>query len=122
MGTLSELPGVAAQEVEAPTVRTLGGFVGALRAYRAAISAGEHGACTVWRDDAGDYRCEFSRHMVTHDSRRFTNFMAVKSWLREWMPKQHVACVRCKGEKFLGGKEGYDGSYTTSRPCPDCNR
>lgn len=31
-------------------------------------------------------------------------------------------CVRCGGEKFIDGKEGRDGSYTTSRPCPDCNR
>ena len=91
MGTLSGLPGVAADEIEAPTVRSIAGFAAALRKGRAAISAGDRGSCTVWRDDGGGYRCDFSRYMVSHDSRRFTSFKAVKVWLREWMPKQHAA-------------------------------
>ena len=30
-------------------------------------------------------------------------------------------CERCKGTGWLEGIEGRDGSYVTSRPCPNCS-
>ena len=70
-------------------VRSATGFIDKLKSYRAVISAGDNGSCTVWKDDEGKYRCEFTRYMVTKDAQTFTSLRGVRGWLRDWMPKQN---------------------------------
>lgn len=67
--------------------RTAAGLMAILKKGRICSAAGDNGSVTVWRDDKGQYRCEFSRWLSCVDSQVFTTKAAVLRWLVEWMPK-----------------------------------
>ena len=59
----------------------------ALRNKLAATAAGPEGAVSVWRDDAGAYRCDFQWHRVSYESRTFRTLRDVRGWLTLWLPR-----------------------------------
>lgn len=87
MTTLTGLPGVAGDTIEAEWVSSR---TEAMRAFRdgakAVTSSGSNGALNVWLDDEGWYRCEFHRHLRVIGRERFRWKAAVDEWLREWLP------------------------------------
>lgn len=67
--------------------RTVNGFMSILRKGRVCSAAGDRGACTVWRDDKGLFRCDFSRWRVSVNESTSTTKAGVRRWLKEWLPK-----------------------------------
>jgi len=59
----------------------------ALRKHRAVLLAGDNGSITIYRDDVGNYRCEFDRYMVEKSHEIYKTKTAIKSWLSLWMPQ-----------------------------------
>ncbi len=71
--------------------RSISGVMTILRKGRVCSSAGDNGAVTVWRDDAGFYRCDFSRWGRTINCQTVASKAAVRRWLADWMPKMDEA-------------------------------
>jgi hypothetical protein len=71
--------------------RTVTGFMTILRKGRVCSSAGDLGACTVWRDDKGVWHCDFSRWRSSVNEATFTSKAGVQRWLKEWLPQMHAA-------------------------------
>lgn len=85
---LANLPGVSAGTIEISQISSsVSGAMRDLRAQRAATGAGDHGAWTVWLDDAGKYRCEFSRHQVPVNEATYLTLTGVRGWLQAWLPQ-----------------------------------
>lgn len=80
------LPGTTG-DVSGVRVGSVTAAVRELRAGEAVFAAGDDGAITVWKDDAGMLRCEFSRRMWTVDAKSFKYLAAVHQWLKDWWPK-----------------------------------
>ena len=88
MGDLVGLPGVAGGRIkDVQWASSVSGAMRVLLTERAVTGAGDHGAWTVWKDDAGLYRADFSRHHITLSETTFVTKAGVKDWLREWLPK-----------------------------------
>lgn len=83
------LPGVKGGHLRGPMARTVSDFRRAMVDHRAVSSAGDLGAVTVWRDDAGQWRVAFMQYRAIIDTAEFTSKAAVLAWLRIWLPKQH---------------------------------
>ena len=92
-GEMSEfvgLPGVRGGRLRPRgkhTASTVSGFMDVLRTGRICSGAGDNGAITVWRDDKGAYRCEFSRFCISISSAEVISKAAVKRWLKDWLPQ-----------------------------------
>ena len=88
MGNLVGLPGVVGGTIkDVPMARTVSGALRALRTSRAVTGAGDFGAWTVWKDDAGQWRCDFTRHHSTINEATARTNVEIEAWLREWLPK-----------------------------------
>lgn len=88
MTNLVGLPGVRAKAIRnVPVASSVSGAMRALRSSRAVMGAGTHGGWTVWTDDVGALRCDFSRNYVTVNRTTLTRKKEVQAWLREWLPK-----------------------------------
>jgi hypothetical protein len=88
MGDLVGLPGVKGGKItNVRYAETVSGAMRILRTDRATTGAGDHGAWTVWKDDDGQFRCDFSRWGMTIAEAKFDKKKDVEAWLREWMPK-----------------------------------
>lgn len=90
MGRFVNLAGVEGGVIEGDQGRFVGTVsqaMKALREVRLCSAAGDHGAVTVWRDDAGLFRCDFSRHRNTVATALWSKKVEVQAWLREWLPK-----------------------------------
>jgi hypothetical protein len=88
MGNLVGLPGVKGGVIKDVRIaRTVSGALRLLRTHRAVTGSGDHGAWTVWKDDAGALRCEFSRWRSPINEATFTKKKDVKAWLLKWMRK-----------------------------------
>lgn len=90
---LVDLPGVAGGVIEdAMFAKSVSGAINVLRKHRAATGAGDYGAWTIWRDDNGHIRCEFSRHRMAINETTCRSLNEVRDWLVEWLPMtQRVA-------------------------------
>ncbi len=87
MGNLIGLPGVKGGKIaDVSFAKSVSGAMKVLRTHRAVTGAGDHGAWTVWRDDDGKYRCDFSRHRVTVNEIVADTKRAVRGWLTAWVP------------------------------------
>jgi hypothetical protein len=96
MGEYTGLPGVRGGTIKPRgkhIARTVAGVMAILQKGRIASAAGDDGAVTVWRDDEGSWRCEFSRWRSPVDNQTFDTKAAVQRWLVEWMPKLQRASV-----------------------------
>lgn len=69
-----------------PSVETVEEAFDALKSHRVASNDGDHGAVTVWVDDAGAYRCAFTRNCFPIDTAEMRSEDELKAWLEEWMP------------------------------------
>jgi len=88
MGDLVGRPGVAGGRIkDVQWASSVSDAMRVLLTERAVTGAGDHGAWTVWKDDAGLYRADFSRHHITLSEKTFVSRAGVKDWLREWLPK-----------------------------------
>lgn len=88
MGNLINLPGVKGGKIEDVSfASSVSGAMAVLRTERAVTGAGDRGAWTVWRDDAGDFRCEFTRYCITADALTTDTKKAVRQWLTTWIPQ-----------------------------------
>jgi hypothetical protein len=74
-GFAERVPAISAQSVRA-VFRILRDGTGG------ATSAGNYGAFTVWRDDAGKYRCEADRFKQAVDTQTFTTLKQVAAWTK----------------------------------------
>lgn len=92
MGNLINLPGVNGGKIEnVRFARSPSGAMAVLKTDRAVTGAGDNGAWTVWRDDEGNYRCEFSRYCATVNGLTCKAKAEVRRWLGEWIPQIHGA-------------------------------
>lgn len=90
MGEYVDLPGVRGGKLKPRGkhfARTVNGFMVILRKGRICSAAGDNGACTVWRDDDGNWRCDFSRLRSSVNESTFTSKAGVRRWLKEWLPQ-----------------------------------
>jgi len=88
MGNLVGLPGVKGGKIEnVPFARSVTGAMKALKKSRAVTGAGSYGAWTVWQADDSEYRCDFSRYMVTKSKASYTTKAKVYQWLKTWLPQ-----------------------------------
>lgn len=87
--TFTGLPGVAGEKLEGPMTESVSGFMAALRGNRICSAVGSNGAVTVWKDDDGMWRCDFSRYCSTVCGATVKTKAQVREWLREWMPERH---------------------------------
>jgi hypothetical protein len=87
MPVLTGLSGTDGKSRECVFVRSVPATLKVLRSGLAATAAGDNGAINVWRDDDGNYRCEFQRFMSVKDSQIFRHLVSVESWLKEWLEK-----------------------------------
>lgn len=88
MSNLVGLPGVRAKAMRnVPIATSVSGAMRALRSSRAVMGAGIHGGWTVWTDDAGALRCDFSRNCVTVNRTTLTRKTEVRAWLHKWLPR-----------------------------------
>lgn len=83
---LTGLPDTAG-EVEANMVFSATRAIRALRAGRAATTAGDNGAINIWKDDKGRWRGEVMRFMVKIESRTFKTQAAIAPWFNKWFKK-----------------------------------
>ena len=67
--------------------KTVAGAIRLLKKRIVATSAGDNGAVNVWNDKNGKYRCESYQYRSVLDSRVFSSFGGVRSWLKEWLKK-----------------------------------
>jgi hypothetical protein len=81
------MPGVRAKKLKGLMVRSINGYMAALKSYRAATDAGDHGACSVHRQDDGKYCCMFMVRHFTQEQQVFSSQRQVVAWLKEWHPK-----------------------------------
>jgi len=81
-----DLTGVAAKELEGAFVKSAAGAVRGLAKTRVASLAGDRGAVTVWRDDAGKLRGEHSVFLVTRDSIVAKSMAELRRWLDRTVP------------------------------------
>lgn len=65
MANFVGLDGVKGGKLTGEIVRSVSAAMTALKKNRCVSGAGDYGAWIVWRDDAGKYRCDFSRHCIT---------------------------------------------------------
>lgn len=88
MGLFIGLKGVKGGELEGPLVgMTINRFKVALRESRVCSTASDNGAVTVWRDDEGRWRAEYTRFCATVNEAVFETKSQIWVWLKEWMPK-----------------------------------
>lgn len=87
--TFKGMPDVKRGTLRGPMVRTVNGFLIALRKHRICSAAGDDGAVNVYRADDGTFRCSFCRYLAYVSNETFTNKTAVRKWLREWLPKMY---------------------------------
>lgn len=74
---------------EGPFVRSVTGAMKAIREHRVCSCAGDHGAVTLWRDDDGVLRAQFSRYLSTKVEAQFETKKAASDWLKTWLPRVH---------------------------------
>lgn len=87
VATFSGMPGVRRKSLKGPIVgASPNQFMTALRKYRTASAAGDHGSVMVYIDDAKQFRCQFHRWTVVNESEAFKFKTQVKAWLAEWLP------------------------------------
>jgi hypothetical protein len=91
MGRFIGLPGVAGGVLEGDCAASVSGVLSCLKNARVSSAAGDYGAVTVWVDDEGAYRADFSRHRSSLDEQVFGTKAQLKAWLTEWFPKMHAA-------------------------------
>lgn len=84
------LPGVAAESIDGPNVKSVTGALEAMKAERMCWFAGDYGSINVWRDDDGKLRANFCRYQAVLDEEIFTTKKALQDWLRAWTPKLHT--------------------------------
>lgn len=82
------LEGIRKKEVGGKFVGTPAAAIRALKDNRVASLAGDRGAVTVWRDDAGNLRGDFSRWRITQDS----ILAKSKAELRRWLDRVAPQC------------------------------
>lgn len=82
------LEGIKKKKIDGKFVRTPAAAIRALKENRVASLAGDHGAVTVWRDDAGKLRGDFSRWLITQDS----ILAKSKAELRRWLDRVAPQC------------------------------
>ena len=81
------LPGVKAKKLKGLMVRSVRGYLVALKTHRVASDAGDHGACSVHRQDDGNYCCMYMVRWSTQEQSVFSSQRQVSAWLKEWHPK-----------------------------------
>jgi hypothetical protein len=90
MGRFVNLTGVNGGVLEGSFEHHFSTITGAkriLKTERICATAGDAGAVTIWIDDAGAYRCRFSRHGATENEECFGAKFKAFDWLKEWRPR-----------------------------------
>ncbi len=89
MGDLVGLPGVKGRIENVKYADSVSGAMKAFKTERAVTGAGDFGAWTIWKDDEGRYRCDFSRYCATVNTEMFGTKVGVREWLKKWLPQVH---------------------------------
>ncbi|WP_026960561.1 hypothetical protein [Aliagarivorans taiwanensis] len=67
-------------------------LLAAAKQYGLSMDAGPEGSVEVWRDDKGQFRCQFTEsHVVDESSISVGDADAAEQWLNQWWPKQYDA-------------------------------
>lgn len=82
------LEGIRKKKIDGKFVASPAAAIRALTDNRVASLAGDRGAVTVWRDDAGNLRGDFSRWQITQDS----ILAKSKAELRRWIDRVAPQC------------------------------
>lgn len=75
------------RELEADMVFSPSAVVRALRAGRAATTAGDRGAINIWKDDNNNWRGEVLRFMVSVELKTFKKQAAIGPWFKRWFKR-----------------------------------
>lgn len=62
-------------------------FMNLLKTNRLVSASGDTGCLVVYRDDDGNFRGDFSRHMWPLSEKVFRTKKEIADWLAEWMPQ-----------------------------------
>lgn len=89
IGQFENLPGVLGGKLTGPIVMGGRAAMKALNRWRIVSGSGDHGAWTVWLDDAGAYRCEFAQFREIKNSVTLKSKTDVLNWLKEFIVKCH---------------------------------
>lgn len=84
---LVDVPGVSGGEVKAYAAKSPNDALFFITDSKAVTAAGDNGALNVWRDDSGQWRCEFHRRLCTINSITTKSVRRVMAWMREWWPR-----------------------------------
>jgi hypothetical protein len=88
MGKLVGLDGVD-DDRDALRLLSIEGAVQIIKAGGACVSAGDNGSVTAWRDDEGEYRCNFQRLCSVKAELKTKSLQKVRSFISEWIPEMH---------------------------------
>jgi len=84
--TFVGLSGVKRGRLRGVMAESVTGFMKALTSFRICTAAGDHGAATVYRDDAGNWRCCFHVWREPREEQCFKTKAEVREWLKLWLP------------------------------------
>lgn len=87
MGQLSGLKGTNGQNIECIFIEKASHIKSIIKKGLAATAAGSNGAINIYKDDAGNIRCEAMRYCATIDEKLFANIDDAIVWVDEWLPK-----------------------------------
>jgi len=85
MGTLTNLEGVKANEIEAVFINKPSDIRAILRQGKGATTAKSNGAINIWRDDAGMIRCNAMRWLQSVDHQTYRTLKEAELWVRKWL-------------------------------------
>lgn len=97
MGCIKDLPDVKGGQINDigfvhwRDSRSLDECMYALQKHRVWLTAGDHGAIMVYRNDSDLLVCEFYRYLTPRDRRVYTQPKYVARWLKKWAPRVHLA-------------------------------
>lgn len=87
MPVLTGLSGTDGEARECVFVRSISATLKVLRSRLSAVAAGDNGAFNVWRDDDGNYRCQYERYQKTIDLQIFPSLKEIKPLIKVWLEK-----------------------------------
>lgn len=85
MGKFVGLDGVTGEK-DALRLTSVSGALQIIKAGGACGTAGDNGAVTAWRDDAGKYRAELSRWMSVKARIETKSLKGIREFLKEHLP------------------------------------
>ncbi len=85
--SMQNLEGVRGGKRKGEWAKSAHAVFAVLKRNHVATDAGDHGALNVYRNDAGQYHCEFMRHYFSLSKKLFTSQAKVRAWLKKWRPE-----------------------------------